>query len=167
MHNTRSSVVLQYFSFSIPCFLLLAFCGNNSKTSKESFEKTDDQVNAIRFGSSVSECQGECWSEFVITKGKLQLFTGGPHLMKSDKLAKPIPDSVWTGLSILSRQILSKAGTTTIGCPGCADGGVCWMEIELKTGIKKRITYDGRLTPKECEPLSKKLSEIVSSCRNK
>lgn len=52
---------------------------------------------------------------------------------------------------------------TTIGCPDCADGGAEWLEIELKNGIKHKVTFEYNNEPSLLKDYILKLREMLNA----
>lgn len=129
-------IILKTSLFIILILGLIFSCENND--SENSFN-----ITQVKYGTSFGECIGYC-------KRDLTLQSGGVTYKKSgwsDTIAPVIctdilSDSSWNsfqnGLDINAFFSLP----TTIGCPDCADGGAEWIEMQLKSGVKHKVTFE-------------------------
>jgi len=101
----------------------------------------------IRFGSSHGMCVGYCRQEFELHPTTLvgQRYTGGRG---ADPVKYPMQRQVANLNAGQYEQVVMAlhsnalwSGPDTVGCPDCADGGACWMEL-AKGGRQRRITFD-------------------------
>ena len=101
----------------------------------------------IKYGVSSGKCHGYCNREIKIISDSLY---GAKiwHSLNPKNVVKPN----LTIKSLIKKETLENIVTSTqldvfcnlpkkIGCPGCSDGGVEWLEISCK-GNSKRVMFD-------------------------
>ena len=101
---------------------------------------SDDDQNliqpVIKTGTNVGFCIGYCSKEFVITPEKI-IYTQGGHDV-TDKIKNlPFSKSSWNELTDLIDFKKFSSLPDRIGCPGCADAPVEWIEITYGDKTKK------------------------------
>ena len=120
----------------------------NSSTSEKLIsrgwgELTEDQSvqPIIKTGTNAGFCIGYCSKEFVITPEKIIYTNNGRYSgdENSDppQITKEIPFSDWNELVDLVDFKKFSSLPDRIGCPGCADAPVEWIEITYGDKTKK------------------------------
>ncbi|NOJ32834.1 MAG: hypothetical protein DA329_11920 [Candidatus Nitrosocosmicus sp.] len=95
----------------------------------------------IKTGTNSGFCLGYCSKEFVITPEKITYTQSGRDV--SDKTKHiPFSKSSWNDLVNLVDFKKFNSLPDRIGCPGCADAPVVWIEIESLNKTKK-IEFEG------------------------
>lgn len=100
------------------------------------------EVVAIRNGVSSGNCLKNCWGEVTFSKGKMQFADD------ERKVVVKIDDLLWYKLQKSANEAHLKCGTEIIGCPDCSDEGAEWIELEMKNGTRKKITFSSSQLPK-------------------
>lgn len=109
-------------------------------------EAPNEVIAPIRFGSSHGMCMGYCTREFELkTDGLTARRKGGG---RGDVSAYPDQEQL-VALDKASLQVvmaefdtaLFDASPDTIGCPDCADGGRCWVEV-VRDGKPRTVIFD-------------------------
>jgi len=107
-------------------------------------------VVRIRTGSYAGMCRGYCDSETTIEPGSIR------SVSRSFAEKKKYPDvettrtisrADWNDLQQAVNASVVTALTGRIGCPGCADELVEWVEVRFSNGTKKSIAYNAGQAP--------------------
>lgn len=117
----------------------------------------------VRTGSYAGRCAGYCASETIIEPGSMQTIsrTYSPEENYPDKKTKrAIAKQDWDDLARFINARVLAAFIGRIGCPGCADGGVEWAEVEFSDGTKKSVSYDKDRGPAPITELLQKIESI-------
>jgi hypothetical protein len=119
------------------------------------------EIRQINYGTSFGECVGYCKRDLNMEKGTLTYkCSGWADTIKTITHTKSLPDSVWNSLrAALNINEFLKL-QKVIGCPDCADGGAEWLEIELNTGTRHKVTFEYNREPqtlKLCMPALRRL----------
>ena len=126
------------------------------------FEKED--VSSISSGLSFGRCRGYCQQSVNATNNPVQLSAmKQPNFadLSFPPLRQTFPFSLtqWEELlALVPPKVFSRLGDT-IGCPGCADGGIEWIQIDWKDG-SKRVTFESERAIKGIEGLIEKLRKM-------
>lgn len=100
---------------------------------------------AISFGSSFGMCDGYCTSEFRIHSWGLICKRVGWDTTAYPMQRQVFPISVEKYRAILhavdTTSLWSEFSIRQIGCPDCADGGRCWVEVR-QGSVLKRFDHD-------------------------
>lgn len=100
---------------------------------------------AISFGWSAGMCYGYCKSEFRIHSWGLECKRVGWDTTAYPRQRQVVPISVEKYRAILhavdTTSLWSEFSIRKIGCPDCADGGRCWVEVR-QGSVLKRFDHD-------------------------
>jgi hypothetical protein len=131
--------------------LLGLSCTNNVQEGREIYK--------ISYGTSFGMCIGYCINTLVLRPNTLKYTSSGWN----DTIETKAHTDVFADWDVLS----SAAETdkffempSVFGCPDCADGGAEWIEIEVLSGKKHRVTFEYKNEPEE-------IKELVISLREK
>lgn len=120
----------------------------------------------IKTGTSAGHCIGYCAKEFTITSDRIVLTQNGRDFVSdewSDLLEKTnesqMSQTEWNELVGLIDFNQFSSLPDKIGCPGCADAPVEWIEISLD-GKTKRIEFENGDKIPEISDLMDALREI-------
>jgi len=114
----------------------------------------------IKTGTDSGFCIGYCSKEFVITPQKITYTESGRDVQDKTKDI-PFSKSTWNELIDLIDVKKFNSLPDRIGCPGCADAPVVW--IEITSGNKtKRIEFERDDNIPEINKLILKLEKIRS-----
>lgn len=117
--------------------------------------KTKDKLIQINYGTEFGRCRGYCVHTTLITPKKVSYI----DRVRGDTIKNPtksktikIRPSYWDSLVTLYKSSNLMTLPDVIGCPGCADGGIEWIEIVKSSGVRKKIKFDyfkdmGQLNP--------------------
>ena len=94
----------------------------------------------IKTGTDAGFCLGYCSKEFVITPEKIIYTQGGRDVSDITKEI-PFSKSAWSELESLIDFKKFNSLPDSIGCPGCADAPVEFIEI-TKGDITKRVNFE-------------------------
>lgn len=132
------------------------------------FETKD--IQSISSGLSFGMCRGYCQSSINITSNPFQLIAsrqpnfaqkGFPPLQRQFTFSS----NEWEQLLSLINSKTFIALDDTIGCPGCADGGIEWIEIDWTDGTK-RVTFESGRAIKGMEGLIEQLQRTRENYLN-
>lgn len=121
------------------------------KSSFDTAQVTHHEPDSVevRFGSSFGECTGYCRTEFALHSWGLECWqrgwaTGGDTtLFPTRRQVIEVPDALYEQImrAVDTTSLWSKSKNVRFGCPDCADGGSCWVEVR-KEGVVKYLNYD-------------------------
>lgn len=99
-----------------------------------SCQKYDDlsQFKSIKYGIGGGECAGYCEQNITLTKGASESYHNyynSPGIMENEDKTCIEPYYNWATLIKKIDFGDFRKIDERIGCPGCADGGVIWVEI--------------------------------------
>ena len=94
----------------------------------------------IKTGTDSLFCVGYCFKEFVITPEKIIYLQSGRDVSEITKEI-PFSKSSWNELLSVVDFEKFKSLPDNIGCPGCADAPIEWIEI-TKGDITKKIQFE-------------------------
>jgi hypothetical protein len=132
-------------------------------------ENTSYITPIIKTGTYAGHCLGYCAKEFIITHDKI-IFTQNGHnfvsdewsdLLEKTKESQP-SQTEWNELTDLIDFDQFSSLPDKIGCPGCADAPVEWIEISLD-GKTKRIEFENG----DKIPEISKLIDVLQEIRNR
>ena len=123
----------------------------------------------IKTGTYAGHCIGYCAKEFIITSDKI-IFTQNGHNFVSDEWVdlhektkeSQLSQTEWNKLIDLIDFHQFRFLPDKIGCPGCADAPVEWIEISYE-GKTKRIEFENGDEIPEISELIVALHEIRNS----
>jgi hypothetical protein len=125
----------------------------------------DAHLVRIRTGSYVERCVGYCDTETIIEPSSVRMISRS----FSDKKKYPeknfsyaISKKDWEALQQLIDANVLAAFKGRIGCPGCADAGVEWVEIEFSDGTKKSASYNAGRGPERITALLQRIKTIAA-----
>jgi len=108
--------------------------------SRDLSDNGSDILPIIKTGTNAGFCLGYCSKEFVITPEKIIYTQGGRDVSEITKEI-PFSKSAWNNLVTLVDFKKFNSLPDSIGCPGCADAPVEFIEI-VKGDITKRIQFE-------------------------
>ncbi len=116
------------------------------------------EVKQIKYGTSFGECLGYCKSDILLQPWSVIYTNSG----WSDTLKTiTCKDTLTNWSSFISGLDTRRffALQAIIGCPDCADGGAEWIEVELVSGEKHRVTFEYMNAPEVLKDYVIKLRE--------
>jgi len=121
-------------------------------------DKGATEVKQIEYGTSFGECLGYCKSDILLQRGSVKYTESGwSDTLKTITCTDTL--TMWnvfaSGLDIKKFFELQ----AIIGCPDCADGGAEWIEIELVSGEKHKVTFEYMNAPEVLESYVIKLRD--------
>ena len=123
----------------------------------------------VKYGTDGGRCIGYCRSEMTFKPGLLECLDQAPlnpkgYPPKSKRLT--LSDGDWDKItSTISYQDLVSL-PERIGCPGCADEGIEWVEIRQSGTESKRVTFSFHHSVPSLEPGLKILRRLSEQCKN-
>lgn len=136
----------------ILCVILFSSCSN---------ELIYNNIAQVNYGTSFGECIGFCKREVTIKSinATYKCYSWYP-------ITQTITNNAEINVSTLDsiRNLNTKSFfdlPETIGCPDCADGGAEWLEIELVTGEKHKVTFEYNNEPTLLKNYISKLREVL------
>jgi hypothetical protein len=124
---------------------------------------SDAHLVRIRTGSYAGMCIGYCDQETIIEPGSMRSISRSFSEKKKYpevKMKNSITKKDWDELkNFLDARVLA-AFSGRIGCPGCVDERVEWVEIEFSDGTKKAVAYNGGNAPPPIAALLQKIRGI-------
>lgn len=103
------------------------------------------QVVRVRTGSYAGMCSGYCDSETTIEPGTIRSVSRSLAERKKYpdvETKRAISKADWDDLQQAVSPSVVAALTGRIGCPGCADEQVEWVEVQFSDGRKKGVAYN-------------------------
>jgi len=117
----------------------------------------------VRTGSYAGMCIGYCDHETVIEPGSIRSVSRSFSEKKKYpevKMKTSITKKDWDELkNFLDAKVLA-AFSGRIGCPGCVDEMVEWVEVEFSDGTKKSVAYNEGNSPPLIAALLQKIRSI-------
>ena len=112
----------------------------------------DDDVRQVKYGTSFGMCYGYCKHDILIRPGLIMYSRSGwSDTVETLTYIEALPDSSWNFYRSGIDAGMFFNLPQTIGCPDCADGGAEWLEIELSSGKKHKVTFEYLNEPEELE----------------
>lgn len=135
-------------------FLLVAGLAAGTLSAQQA-QQPDPSPNAhlvrVWTGSYAGMCIGWCDSETIIEPGSIRRISRSFSEKKKYPNMEskcPIARKDWDELQRFIDAGVLAAFVGRIGCPGCADELVEWVELEFSDGTKKSVSYnEGAATP--------------------
>jgi hypothetical protein len=108
----------------------------------------DAQIVRVRIGTDCGRCGGRYYASEISFEPALMVSIQRSRWDQKDHPAKKteykITKQEWEELQhVIDARVLA-AFTGRIGCPGCADEGMEWAEVEFSDGTKKSVSYKHR-----------------------
>jgi hypothetical protein len=123
----------------------------------------DAHLVRVRTGSYAGMCIGYCDHETIIEPGSVRSVSRSFSEKKKYpevKMKASITKKDWDELkNFLDAKVLA-AFSGRIGCPGCVDEMVEWVEVEFSDGTKKSVAYNEGNSPPLIEALLQKIRGI-------
>jgi hypothetical protein len=123
----------------------------------------DAHLVRIRTGSYAGMCMGYCDQETILEPGSMRSVSRAFSEKKKYpevKMKSTITKKDWDDLrNFLNAKVLA-AFNGRIGCPGCADEMVEWVEVEFSDGTKKAVAYNAGNAPPLISLLLQKIRGI-------
>ncbi len=125
------------------------------------------RIVRIRSGSYAGMCYGYCAREETTVKPGLIVAVSRSFSEKRKypdvKLKRKITKEDWEDLQQSVNASVLAAFVGRIGCPGCADELVEWVEVQLSDGTKKSVFYNEGNAPPPIAALSLKIKTIAEA----
>jgi len=122
------------------------------------------QIVRVRIGTDCGRCGGKYYASEISFEPALMVSI---HRSRGDKQNHPdtkteykIAKQEWEELQQLIDERVLAAFRGRIGCPGCADEGLEWAEVQLSDGTKKSVSYSTGKAPTAIVELLKKIQVI-------
>lgn len=127
------------------------------------------EVPTIRFGSSHGMCMGYCTREFEVKgdallarrkgggRGDLSAYPDQEQVFAVDKA------SITAALAAFDANLFD-AAPDTIGCPDCADGGRCWVEV-TRDGQARTVAFDCHGGSDQLKPFTDALWQLAEQVK--
>lgn len=158
--------------------LITSACGGGSEQVVSVPEPQPTQAeeapkaNAVlaRFGSSHGMCIGYCTQEYELkVDGLLARRKGGG---RGDPATHPADQEQTVALDKAAIDVaMAKFDTAvfdtapeTIGCPDCADGGRCWVEV-IRDGKPRTVTFDCSNGSEQLKPFTDALWQLTEQVK--
>ena len=156
-------MILRY-PFILFILVALIVCGATEIGSADA----KNQPLYVKYGNDGGRCAGYCRSEMTFKLGLLECLDQSavdseryPPKFKSFRLS----DSDWHNIiSAISYHDLIPL-SDRIGCPGCADEGMEWVEIKEPGAEAKRVAFSYDEAPPNLEPGLKVLRGLSGHCK--
>lgn len=121
------------------------------------------QIVRVKTGSYAGMCIGYCASETIIEPRSIVTISRSfsekrkyPDL----KMKRRITKEDWEDLQRLIDAEVLAALTGPIGCPGCVDEEVEWIEVQFSDGTKKSVSYNAGNAPPAIAVLIQKIRTV-------
>jgi hypothetical protein len=121
-------------------------------------------IRSISSGLSFGMCRGYCQQSINVTSNPSRLVASkepnfAQNAYPSVQRQFPFSSAQWQQLaSLVNAKTLTALGDT-IGCPGCADGGIEWIQVDWTAGTK-RVTFESGHAIKGLEGLIENLQQM-------
>jgi hypothetical protein len=124
------------------------------------------QIVQVRIGEDCGRCGGKYYASEISFEPALMVSI---HRSRGDKKDNPdtkteykITKQEWEELQHLIDARVLAGFRGRIGCPGCADEGMEWAEVEFSDGTKKSVSYSTGKAPTAIEEMLKKIHVITA-----
>jgi hypothetical protein len=135
----------------------------NAQQAPQPDQSPNAYLVRVRTGSYAGMCIGYCDHETVIEPGSIRSVSRSFSEKKKYpevKMKTSITKKDWDELkNFLDAKVLA-AFSGRIGCPGCVDEMVEWVEVEFSDGTKKSVAYNEGSAPPLIEALLQKIRGI-------
>jgi hypothetical protein len=126
------------------------------------------KVVGVRMGTYAGMCIGWCDSETSFNSKSIVVVNkslGDPKRYPELKMTTFITRQDWNDVQNLVDATVLAAMSGRIGCPGCVDERVQWIEVEFSDGTKKGISYNQGTEPRAIADFLAKLGAIETRPR--
>jgi hypothetical protein len=144
-------------------FTLIIYCAPSIRSAD-----TKNLPLYVKYGTDGGRCAGYCKSEMTFKPGLLECLDESPsnpegYPPKSKRF--PLSDRDWHEITrtISYHDLVSLP--ERIGCPGCADEGLEWVEIKESGTESKRVAFSYHRSPPNLEPGLKVLRRLSEQCK--
>jgi hypothetical protein len=150
---------------------VLSFVAGNSiaQTGPQSTNPSPrPKVVRVRMGTYAGMCIGWCDNETSIDSKSIVVVNkspGDPRRYPELKMTTLITKHDWNDVQNSVDATVLSAMNGRIGCPGCVDEQVQWIEVEFSDGTKKDISYNQGTGPRVIADFLTKLGAIESRPR--
>ena len=121
---------------------------NDGRWDLLQFSKGRPGVKEIKFGRTSFFCIGYCSTVLAITPNLISLSKSGLlsvedslNTLPEINLSEAYDETAWNSIAELVDFASFEAFPDTIGCPGCADAEVFFIEIQYENKLK-RVTFE-------------------------
>ena len=124
----------------------------------------------VRFGSSHGMCIGYCTQEFELKNDGLTARRkgggrGDPRTYPADQEQFVALDKATIEAALAKLDAAAfDAAPDVIGCPDCADGGRCWVEV-VRNGQPRTITFDCSSGSEQLKPFTDALWQLTEQVK--
>jgi hypothetical protein len=121
------------------------------------------EIKQINYGTLFGMCVGYCKQD-VSLKSKTVTYncSGWQETVQPVTRTEVLKDSVWNAIRLKLNLTTFFNLQEVMGCPDCADGGAEWVEIEMNTGSKHKVTFEYMNEPEALKSCIIPLREIKS-----
>jgi hypothetical protein len=126
------------------------------------------KVVRVRLGTYAGMCIGWCDNETSIDSKSIVVVNkspGDPKRYPEQKMTTLITKKDWNDVQNSVDATVLSAMNGRIGCPGCVDQPVQWVEVEFSDGTKKGISYNRGSGPQVIADFLAKLARIENKPR--
>jgi len=155
--QVRSKLWLSFFVAGLMAGTLWAQQATQPDASPEA------HLVRIRTGSYAGMCIGYCDSETIIGPGSIRTVSRSfseKRKYPEMKMKSAIAKKDWDDLQHFLDAKGLAAFRGRIGCPGCVDEMVEWVEVEFSDGTKKSVSYNEGSAPPPIAALLERIRAI-------
>jgi hypothetical protein len=152
-----------WFSFLVAGFMAGILSAQQVQQTPQPDPSPDAHLVRIRTGSYAGMCMGYCDRETIIEPGTMRSISRSFSEKKKYpemKMKSSITKKDWDELQHFVDAKVLAAFSGSIGCPGCVDEMVEWVEVEFSDGIKKSVAYNAGNAPPQIAALLQKIRGI-------
>lgn len=132
-----------------------------------SCEKNDLEISQIKYGTSFGMCVGYCKKDILLKSGSITYSRSGwINTIETISCTESLSELSWNSYkSVIDSKKFFEL-PEIIGCPDCADGGSEWIEIEVLSGKKHKVTFEYMNEPIELKDFIIGLREQIAKSNN-
>lgn len=170
MHSRPSLSILAAMLFAIGCGSATEEVATSSDPTPKDQEAPTTVPPLIRFGSSHGMCIGYCTQEYELKADGLTARRkgggrGDPSTHPADQEQFVALDKATIDAAIAQLDAAAfHAAPDVIGCPDCADGGRCWVEV-TRDGKPRTITFDCSSGSDQLKPFTDALWQLTEQVK--